>query len=95
MTSSMSALNKSNLIVPLALIVTIIGSAWWVTSSVRGAVQTVRSELEAIHVAIDTELDGIRDVTESVRDRLAEVEDQADAMLRNPLDLLPRPSGSR
>ena len=95
MASSRSALNKSNLIVPLALIVTIIGSAWWVTSSVRGAVQAVRSELEAIHVAIDTELDGIRDVAESVRDRLAEVEDRADAILRNPLDLLPRPSGSR
>ncbi|MCY3599261.1 MAG: hypothetical protein OXN85_04725 [Gemmatimonadetes bacterium] len=95
MASSTSALNKSNLIVPLALIVTIIGSAWWVTSSVRGAVQTVRSELEAIHVAIDTELDGIRDVAESVRDRLADVEDQADAILRNPLDLFPRPSASR
>lgn len=95
MTSRTSALIRSNLIVPLVLMVTIIGSAWWVTSSVRGAVQTVRSELEAIHVAIDTELDGIRDVAESVRDRLAEVEDAADSMLRNPLDLLPRPSGSR
>jgi len=95
MISSLRASNKGNLIVPLVLIVTIIGSAWWVTSTVRGAVQSVRSELEAIHVAIDTELDDIRDVAESVRDRLAEVEETADAMLRNPLDLLSRPSGSR
>lgn len=49
----------------------------------------------AIHVAIDAELDGIRDAAESVRDRLVEAEERADAMLRNPLDVLSRPSDSR
>lgn len=87
------ATSKGNLVTPLLVVVTIIGSAWWVTSSVRGAVQTLRSELEAIHAAIDTELDGIRDIAVSVRDRVAQVEETAAGVLDNPLDLLSRPRG--
>lgn len=77
------AARKNNLVTSLLLMVTIIGSAWWVTSSVRGAVRTFRTELEAIHVAIDTELDGIREVAESVRDRVAQAEETAGARTRD------------
>ena len=44
----------------------------------------LRSELEAIHVAIDMEVDGFLDVAEWGRDRLVEVEDAADSMLGKP-----------